>query len=253
MRAQVVGDDVDFFLFGLAGNDLIKEFDELNAGMPGAGFAKHFPGAGVERSVQRKGAMAIILKAMTLGSSRGKRQHRSKSIKCLDGALFIHTEDRSVHRRFEIQSDNVGCFFFEFRIVACHITPQPMRLNSELAPDPINGRMTNAQMFGQSIATPMGGSVHRPLARRFQDFGFHLRCAHPTLTASVARIQTAQPASLKTSLPDTDIAIGASASNVLLLTLRSSSRRSGGANVILPIAINSYSHIFAIRVTEIVH
>jgi hypothetical protein len=34
-----------------------------------------------------------------------------------------------------------------------------------------------------------------------------------------------------------------SASKVLLLALRSSSRRSGGANVILPIAIDSYSHI----------
>jgi hypothetical protein len=57
MRAQVVGDDVDFFFFGLAGNDLIKEFDELDAGMPGAGFAEHFPGARVKRSVQRKGAI----------------------------------------------------------------------------------------------------------------------------------------------------------------------------------------------------
>src|SRR4029077_7406583 len=209
MRAQVVGDDVDFFFFRLAGNDLLQEFDELNAGMPGAGFAQHFPGARIERSVQRKGAMAIVLKAMTLSSPRGKRQHRIQPIKGLDGALFIHTEDRSVHWRFKIQSDNIGCFLFKFWIVACHKTPQPMRLNTKLAPDPMNGRMTNAQMFGQSIATPMGGSVHRPFARRFQDFAFHLRRAHPTLAASVARIQTAQPPMLKTSLPDADIAISA--------------------------------------------
>src|SRR5260370_14455131 len=161
MRAQVRGDYVDFFFFRLAGNDLIKELDELAAGMPGAGFAEHCPGGGVERSIQRKGAMTIVLKAMTLGSPRGKRQHRIKPIKCLDGALFIHTEDRGVHRRLQIQSDNVGRFFFEFRIRACHITPQPVWLNAELAPDPINGRMTNAQIFGQSIATPMGGSVPR--------------------------------------------------------------------------------------------
>jgi len=153
--------------------------------------------------------MAIVLKAMTLSSPWGKRQHRIKPIKCLDGALFIHTEDRGMHRRFEVQSDNVGCFLFEFRIIACHVRPQPMRLNAELTPDSINGRMTNAQMFGQSIATPMGGSIRRPFACCFQDFGFHLRRAHPTLTASVTRIQTAQPPMLKTSLPDTNIAISA--------------------------------------------
>src|SRR5260221_3022530 len=209
MRAQVVGDDVDFFFFRLAGNDLIKEFDELDASVPGAGFAEHFPGAGVKRRVQRKGAMAIVLKAMTLGSPWGKREHRIQSIKCLDSALFIHTEDRGMHRCLEIQSDNVGCFLFKLRIIAYHITPQPMRLNAKLEPDPINGRMTNAQMFAQSIATPVGGSVTWPCARSFQDFAFHLRRAHPTLTASVARIQTAQPPLLKTSLPDTDIAISA--------------------------------------------
>src|ERR1700741_49394 len=108
--------------------------------------------------------MAIVLKAVTLSSPWGKRQHRIKPIKCLDGALFIHTEDRGMHRRFEIQPDNIGCFLFEFRIIACHVTPQPMRLDAELAPDSINGRVTNAQIFGQSIATPMSGSIPRSLA-----------------------------------------------------------------------------------------
>jgi len=51
MRAQIVGDNVNFFFFRLAGKDLIKEFDELEAGMPGAGFAEHFPGARVKRRV----------------------------------------------------------------------------------------------------------------------------------------------------------------------------------------------------------
>src|SRR5258707_6836467 len=113
------------FFFRLAGNDLIKELDELAAGMPGAGFAEHFPGAGVERSIQRKGAMTIVLKAMTLGSPRGKRQHRIKPIKCLDGALFIHTEDRGVHRRFQIKNDKIGRPFFLLPIPAFHTHPPP--------------------------------------------------------------------------------------------------------------------------------
>src|SRR5258707_4296721 len=132
MRAQVVGDDVDFFFFRLAGNDLIKELDELAAGMPGAGFAEHFPGAGVERSIQRKGAMTIVLKAMTLGSPRGKRQHRIKPIKCLDGALFIHTEDRGVHRRFQVQNHKVWPVFFSIPVPAWPIKPPPELLYAAL-------------------------------------------------------------------------------------------------------------------------
>src|SRR5260370_1673539 len=133
--------------------------------------------------------MAIVLKAMTLSSPWGKRQHRIKPIKCLDGALFIHTEDRGMHRRFEVQSDNVGCFLFEFRIIACHVRPQPMRLNAELTPDSINGRMTNPQMFGQSIATPMGGSIRRPFACSFHAFAFPPPLAHPPLPPSLPPIQ----------------------------------------------------------------
>src|SRR5258708_40327504 len=98
MRAQVVGDDVDFFFFRLAGNDLIKELDQLAAGMPGAGFAEHFPGAGVERSIQPKGAMTIVLKAMTLGSPPGKRQHRLNPAKGLEALLFDEPEGRAVPR-----------------------------------------------------------------------------------------------------------------------------------------------------------
>src|SRR5260221_13227300 len=128
MRAQVVGDDVDFFFFRLAGNDLIKELDELAAGMPGAGFAEHFPGAGVERSIQRKGAMTIVLKAMTLGSPRGKRQHRIKPIKGLDGALFIHTEDRGVPRRLGDTNPKTGPLFFPLRIVPAHHTARGLWL-----------------------------------------------------------------------------------------------------------------------------
>src|ERR1700739_4735884 len=84
-----------------------------------------------------------------------------------------------------------------------------MGLNTELAPDSINGRMTYAQMFGQSIAAPMSGSVTGPFARRFQNFGFQLCGADAPLTASVARIQPLEPLLLKAPLPYTDIAISA--------------------------------------------
>src|SRR6516165_5252874 len=84
-----------------------------------------------------------------------------------------------------------------------------MGLNTKLAPDSMNGRMTYAQMFGQSVAAPMSSSVTGPFARCFQDFGFQLCGAYPPLTASVARIQPLEPLLLEAPLPDTDIAISA--------------------------------------------
>lgn len=55
----------------------------------------------------------------------------------------------------------------------------------------------------------MSGRVTGPFARCFQDFGFHLCGAYPSLTASVARIQPLEPLLLKAALPNTDIAISA--------------------------------------------
>ena len=53
---------MDFFLFGLAGDDLAQEPYELSAGMARSGFAQHLTGAGVERRVQRKSPMPVIVK-----------------------------------------------------------------------------------------------------------------------------------------------------------------------------------------------
>ena len=55
---------------------------------------------------------------MTFGSPRGKWQHWVKPIKGLNGALFIHTEHRGADGWLEVQSDNIGCLLFKFRIVA---------------------------------------------------------------------------------------------------------------------------------------
>jgi hypothetical protein len=66
--------------------------------------------------------MPVILKAVALGPTRGKRQHRIKPVKSLDDALFVHSEDRAVLRWVEIQSDHVGCFLFKLRVVAGHVT-----------------------------------------------------------------------------------------------------------------------------------
>src|SRR6195256_1029296 len=113
--------------------------------------------------------MTKILKAMSFGSARGERQNRVKSVKCLDSALLIDTEERSVYRRPKVEANDVGRLLFKLRIIASHVTTQPMRLNAEMAPDTAHARLANAQLLGQPIAAPVGRAVSRSLPGGLQD------------------------------------------------------------------------------------
>src|SRR5260370_21645121 len=99
--------------------------------------------------------MTKILKAMSFGSARGERQNRVKSVKCLDSALLIDTEDRSVYRRLQVDANDVRRLLFKLGVIARHVTTQPMRLNSDTAPDPYYARFANAQNFLPPVSLPV--------------------------------------------------------------------------------------------------
>src|SRR6266404_4733930 len=109
--------------------------------------------------------MTKILKAMSFGSARGEGQNRVKSVECLDSALLIDTEDRSVYRRLKVQANDVSRLLFKLRVIAGHVPTQPMRLNAEMAPDTAHARLAKAQLFGQPITAPMGRTVSGTLTR----------------------------------------------------------------------------------------
>src|SRR5258708_13289467 len=113
--------------------------------------------------------MTKIFKAMPFGSARGERQNRVKSVECLDSALLIDTEDRRAYRRLKVQANDVGRLLFKLRIITDHISTQPMRLNTEMAPDTAHARLPKAQLFGQPIATPVGRTLSGTLTRALQD------------------------------------------------------------------------------------
>src|SRR5712675_137894 len=130
--------------------------------------------------------MTKIFKAMPFGSARGERQNRVKSIECLDSALLI-----------------------ELRIITGHISAQPMRLNTEMAPDTAHARLANAQLFGQPIATPVGRTVSGTLTGGLQDPRLGLRCSGSALTTAITRIESGQTLLLKALLPLPDILVTA--------------------------------------------
>jgi hypothetical protein len=63
--------------FGRYGSfDIFEEVDELPMGMPGTALAQDLTGLNIEGGKEREGAMAKIVVAAPLGSSRTERQKR---------------------------------------------------------------------------------------------------------------------------------------------------------------------------------
>src|SRR6202035_2855907 len=153
--------------------------------------------------------MTKILKPMPLGSPGGERQNRVKSVECLDSALFIDTEDRRVGRRLNVQANNVGSLLFKLRVVAGHVTTRAMRLNTEMTPDTADTGLADAQLFGQSIAAPVGCPVDRTLTGGLKDTGLPLGGTRPRLATPITRIQSCQTLFLKALLPLPDILVTA--------------------------------------------
>src|SRR6266853_4077960 len=153
--------------------------------------------------------MTKIFKAVPFGSARGERQNRVKSVECLDSALLIDTEHCSVERRLKVQANDVGRLLFKLRVIAGHVPTHSMRLNTEMAPDTAHARLTNAQLFGQPIAAPMGRTVSGTLTGGLQDPRLGLRCSGSALTTAITRIESGQTLLLKALLPLPDILVTA--------------------------------------------
>ena len=117
MGGEIVEDDMDVLARRTQRHDFFQEGDEVAAGMAGGSFSVHASGLGVERRIQRKRAMSVILEAMTLSTSRRERQDRVESIEGLNGGFFVDTEDGCVLRRIQVQADDVGGFAFELGVV----------------------------------------------------------------------------------------------------------------------------------------
>jgi hypothetical protein len=103
---------------------------------------------------------------MALDAAGGKRQNRIEPIQRLNRRLLINAEHRGMLRRVQIQPDNVCGFSLELRIIADHITLQPMRLQTRLFPDAMHSIFTDAQRRGEFAATPMSGTILRLSAGR---------------------------------------------------------------------------------------
>lgn len=118
---EVIDDGVNGFTGRLRGDQFAQKGNKLGAGMPRGRLANDLAALGFQCGVEREGAMPEVFKTVTLGPTRGERQHWVEPVESLDGALFIQAKDRGVERGLEIKPDNVGSFMFEIRVVARHV------------------------------------------------------------------------------------------------------------------------------------
>ena len=171
MSREVVEDDVNLLLARAQGYDFFEKGEELAAGVTGGGFAVYATGGGIQRRIQGQGSMPVVLEAVTLGASGGKRQDRVEAIQGLNSRLLVNAEHGGMLRWTQIESDDVGRLGFELRIVAGHVAFQSVRLQSRLSPDAMYGVFADAQRRGQFAATPVSGAVAWLLAGGRQNPG----------------------------------------------------------------------------------
>lgn len=157
MGREVVENDVNFLLRSVLGDDLAQEGHEFLTGVTSCGFAMDPSRAGVQGRVQRERAMPVIFKAVALGAA-GSGSTGSLRSNGLDGGLFIHTEDRWVLRRIEVQANNVGGLVFKVGVVAGHVANR-WGFSPASFPASMHRVLTDPQMGGQSAATPGGGTI----------------------------------------------------------------------------------------------
>src|SRR6266403_565240 len=115
MGGEIICDNVDLLALRKAGHDLFQKSNKFRTGVTRRGLAEHLAGFGVERGVERKGAVTVVLKTVSLGSSGRERQHGIESVQSLDGALFVDAEDSRIDRRLQIQANDISSLGFKIR------------------------------------------------------------------------------------------------------------------------------------------
>src|SRR5690348_10515812 len=105
-------------------------------------------------------------------------------------------------RRMQVESDDIGGFPFELRVVTCHVAFQSMRLQTRLMPDALHGVFADAKLSREFAARPVGGPIFRLASGRIQNLGLQRGRNHRRLLAWVADLEQAcHPLSQESILP----------------------------------------------------
>jgi hypothetical protein len=118
--------------------------------------------------------VTVILKTVPLGSSRRERQHGIEPVQSLDSALFVDAKDGRIDWWLQIQANDVSSLGFKIRVVAGHVTPKPVGLQSGFGQNTGYARMVGANFGCQLPSTPVRRAILGFLSGRRQNLSFEL-------------------------------------------------------------------------------
>ncbi len=102
MGEEVVEDDMNLLPRRAQRYHFCEEGNEVTAGVAGRNSSLDAPGLGVQRGIEGKRSVAVLLEAVTLRSSWRKRQRRIEPIQGLDGGFLIDAEQGGMLRKPQI-------------------------------------------------------------------------------------------------------------------------------------------------------
>jgi hypothetical protein len=205
VRREVIDNHMDLTPARLGRDQLGQEVDERGTGMPRHGLADDLAGAGVERGIQREGAMPVVLEAVTFGTAGRERQDRVQAVQRLDRRLFIRGKHDRVLGRIQVESNHVGGLLLELRIIRQHVSLQPMGLIARATPDASDQHVTNPQHLPQLTGRPVGAAIRWFLPRLRQHARLECRRPHRRRLSTVFGAQSGQPLGFKSLFPPADV------------------------------------------------
>ncbi len=116
-----------------------------------------------------RGAVAFVVVGMALDLAGLHRQHRCRSIECLDLGLLIDREHDRPLGRSQIQANHIADLGHEVGIGAELERLDPVRLQVRLGPDALYGRDADAGPRREPSRTPVGSPLRRWLQREGDD------------------------------------------------------------------------------------
>ena len=192
MGREIICDNVDLLALGKAGHDLLEKSNKFRTCVTRRGLAQHLAGFGVERGVERKGAVTVVLKTVSLGSSGRERQHGIESVQSLDGALFVDAKDSRIDWRLQVQANDISSLGFKIRVVAGHVAAKAVGLQSGFGQNTGYSRMVGAKFGRQLPSTPVRRAILGFLSGRSQNLSFQLGGLLAGYLATVTTEETCQ-------------------------------------------------------------
>ncbi len=160
VAAHVVADHMDFLVLVMIGHDVFQEPYELLTGVTLCCLAHDFASGRVQCCEQAQRSIALVFKAVTLGTSGRQRQLPVLAVQRLNSSLLIDTEHDGMFGRLQVQTDDLGRLALKVRIIRDHVGVQPVGAYPVLAPDALYCREGHVTQLGcQFAAAPVGGAV----------------------------------------------------------------------------------------------